>query len=48
MSSQMEFNQWLKGNADTLEPRIELLDTTRTSVEEASQGVASWIRRKVS
>jgi hypothetical protein len=48
IASQMEFNQWLKGNADTVEPRIELLDTSRTSVEEASEGVASWIRGKVS
>jgi len=48
IASQMEFNQWLKGNADTVEPQIELLDTSGMSVQEASERVAGWIRGKVS
>ncbi len=43
----IEFNRWFKENTGQTNPPLELLDTSRISVEETAQQVAGWIRGKV-
>lgn len=47
IDAHVKFNRWFKEKASTLEPPVELLDTTGMSVEEASAQVARWIDGKV-
>lgn len=44
IEGNIEFNRWFKANAGHTSPPIELLDTSRTSVEETARQVAGWIR----
>jgi DNA-directed RNA polymerase subunit RPC12/RpoP len=48
IDARVKFNHWFKEKAITLEPPVELLDTTGMSVEEAGAGVARWIGAKIS
>lgn len=43
ISGQFGFNHWLKENADRVEPKITLLDTTGLSIEETAARTAEWI-----
>jgi hypothetical protein len=46
MKAQVGFNHWLKENAASTEPPIELLDTTDAGEAETAVAVARWIREK--
>jgi regulator of PEP synthase PpsR (kinase-PPPase family) len=39
----LEYAAWLERNAASLEPTVELLDTTERSVEETAAAVYEWI-----
>jgi hypothetical protein len=41
------FNRWLRENASTTQPRVELLDTSALTIEETVDQTASWIRREL-
>jgi hypothetical protein len=47
IEEHVKFNRWFKETASTIEPPVELLDTTGMSIEEASAGVARWIGAKI-
>ena len=47
IDAHVKFNRWFKEKAITLEPPVELLDTTGMSVEEASEQVVRWIGEKI-
>jgi hypothetical protein len=47
IDAHLKFNLWFKEMAITLDPPVELLDTTGMSVEEASAGVVRWIGAKI-
>ena len=47
MGHMVKLNHWFKEKAATLEPPVELLDTTGMSIEEASGQVARWIDAKI-
>jgi thymidylate kinase len=44
VKEHVDFNQWLRGHAATSAPRITLIDTTHSTIEEAAAQVATWIR----
>jgi GTPase SAR1 family protein len=48
IEEHINFNHWLKETAPTVEPPVELLDTTGMSIVEASGSVAQWIGAKIS
>lgn len=39
----LDFNKWLKENADKTEPKMQLLDNSRLTVDEAAKAVDKWI-----
>ncbi len=43
INSSIEFNDWLKENADHTKPHITLLDTSKILVSQAASIVDSWI-----
>ena len=47
LETHIRFNRWFRDNADKVTPRIDLLDTTETSLEETCQRVADWIRGRL-
>ncbi|MFN2269671.1 MAG: AAA family ATPase [Anaerolineae bacterium] len=47
IDTHVKFNQWFKEKASTLEPPVELLDTTGMSIEETSGRVARWVDAKI-
>jgi broad-specificity NMP kinase len=47
IEEHISFNHWLKETAPTIEPPVEVLDTTAMSIEEASAQVAQWIGGKI-
>lgn len=47
IKSQIEFNQWFKKEGPSVEPPVELIDTTVTTLEETSKQVTSWIRNRL-
>jgi hypothetical protein len=40
----LEYAAWLERNAATLDPPVELFDTTERSIEETVAGVHGWLR----
>jgi hypothetical protein len=46
LSSQSAFNRWYKEEASRGEPPVDLLDTTRKTVEESVLEVEAWIKVK--
>ena len=44
IKSSVDFNNWLKENADKNEPPIKLLDITKFSPENAAKTVDEWIK----
>jgi hypothetical protein len=46
VTAQVQFNQWLKENARTTTPLVELLDTTAAAEVETATAVARWLREK--
>ncbi|MBN1813742.1 MAG: hypothetical protein JXA14_18020 [Anaerolineae bacterium] len=47
IDEHVAFNRWFKEKAGSVEPLVELLDTTGMSIEETSAGVARWIGAKI-
>lgn len=47
VEEQIRFNRWFRANASKTAPPIELLDTTRLTIQETTTRVASWIRQKL-
>ncbi len=47
LDEHIRFNQWFKENAGKTTPSIDLLETTGVSLEETTQQVADWIRKKL-
>lgn len=47
IKSSLDFNNWLKQNADKTSPRITLLDTTSLSPLQAAGIADSWILEKI-
>jgi ribosomal protein L32 len=43
IARMLAFNQWVKGNAATTTPPMQLLDTTGRSVEDTAAGVRAWV-----
>lgn len=48
IKSSLDFNCWLKENADKTEPRITLLDTTNKTPSEAAAIADRWIKEAIS
>jgi broad-specificity NMP kinase len=44
IAEMLEFNDWLQSSAATLNPPVELFDTTDISVEDAVDHVEKWVR----
>jgi GNAT superfamily N-acetyltransferase len=47
IGAHVKFNQWLREKAATLEPPVQLLDTTGLTIEETGMRVARWIGAKI-
>lgn len=47
IKSSLDFNNWLKQNADKTSPHITLLDTTNLSPSQAAGIADSWILEKI-
>lgn len=43
IKASIEFNTWLKANAHKTNPKIQLLDNSHLTVEEATEIIESWI-----
>jgi broad-specificity NMP kinase len=41
----LRFNDWVRTNGPTLDPPVELLDTTALPLEETVRAVAAWVDR---
>ena len=39
----LDYAAWLERNAATLDPPVELLDTTERSIEETAAAVCGWL-----
>jgi predicted kinase len=48
VTEHVDFNRWLRANASASTPPVTLVDTTRSTIDEAAARVASWIRSSVS
>jgi broad-specificity NMP kinase len=44
IAETVEFNDWLCANAATLDPPVELLDTTTRPLAETARTVGAWVR----
>ena len=47
INSSMQFNNWLKENHDKTEPKIDLIDTSNLTPEQAAEQVDKWIKSKL-
>ncbi|MCO1579962.1 AAA family ATPase [Crossiella sp. SN42] len=45
ITEMLEFNEWVRANAATMDPPMELLDTTGISLAESVRVVTDWVRR---
>jgi hypothetical protein len=43
----LAFNQWVKDNAATTVPPMQLLDTSRRSVQDSAAGVRAWVLQQL-
>jgi hypothetical protein len=43
----IEFNHWVKHNAATTTPPMQLLDTTHATPEDTADKVAAWVRNRL-
>jgi hypothetical protein len=46
IGEHVKFNHWLKEHADSTEPPVTLLETTRAAVSATAALVASWVRER--
>ncbi|MFC5285891.1 AAA family ATPase [Actinokineospora guangxiensis] len=47
IADMLRFNAWVKANAATTDPPMELLDTTHAPVAETAAAVAAWVRARL-
>jgi broad-specificity NMP kinase len=47
ITETVEFNDWLRREGPTLDPPVELLDTTAVELAETARRVVEWVRRRV-
>lgn len=45
VEKMVQFNRWLRENADKTDPPLTLMDVTDVSVEKTAAAVAAWVRR---
>ncbi len=45
IAETLEFNDWLRRTGPTLDPPVELLDTTALELTETARVVTEWVRR---
>ena len=45
VARMLAFNQWVKRNAATTTPPMELLDTSGHSVQDSAASVRAWVQR---
>lgn len=45
IAETLEFNEWLRRNGPSLDPPVELLDTTTIPLDDTAEAVAAWVRR---
>jgi len=43
----VSFNRWLKANADNISPKMQLLDNSRLTIEEAAKLAEEWIYKYI-
>jgi hypothetical protein len=47
VARMLAFNRWVRGNAATTTPPMELLDTGGRSVHDSAAAVRAWVRRRL-
>ena len=47
IAETVDFNEWLRHEGPTLDPPVELLDTTTLELVETARRVIEWVRRGV-
>ncbi len=47
LNSMVEFNDWLKENAEKTTPKMTLLDTTATDLSGTIEGIQNWLSDKL-
>jgi broad-specificity NMP kinase len=47
VKASLSFNTWLKENADKTEPKMQLLDNSQLTVDEAAKAVDNWIYERI-
>jgi len=47
LESSLHFNRWLKENAATTNPPMQLIDNTRHAPEETAREIDAWIRARL-
>jgi broad-specificity NMP kinase len=47
LKAMVEFNQWLKDNADFTEPKMTLLDTSEIEVADTVEAIQNWVSEKL-
>jgi broad-specificity NMP kinase len=45
IDEMLEFNDWVRREAPTMNPPMPLLDTTHRAVEDTAREVAAWVRK---
>ncbi len=43
----LEFNHWLKENAEKTEPKMSLLDTTEIDVAGTVEAIQKWVEERL-
>ncbi len=47
LKSMLEFNHWLKENAEKTEPKMNLLDTTEIDVADTVEAIQKWVEERL-
>jgi len=47
LNSMLEFNNWLKQNAEKTEPKMSLLDTTETEISGTVEAIQKWVEERL-
>ncbi|WP_153036216.1 AAA family ATPase [Amycolatopsis sp. YIM 10] len=47
IAEMLEFNDWLRASAATLDPPVELFDTTHASIDDAVDHALTWIETRL-
>jgi hypothetical protein len=47
IAEMIDFNHWIKANAGSTKPPMELLDTTHAPVDQTARTVADWVQARL-